>query len=74
MPTLNGENGRRLTLDLPVDTSSIGSHWTYDATLETATLTATTTVHDYGDGLIAFFRDLAESWRGWNGSKDFRSL
>ena len=74
VPTITGQHGRRLTIDLPVDTSPIGSEWTYRVTLETPALSATTTVHDCGDGLITFFEALAESWRGWDGPKEFRSL
>ncbi|MFN2556429.1 MAG: DUF6228 family protein [Nitriliruptorales bacterium] len=48
---------------------------TYDATLTVAGMHATTAVYTYGDdGLPDFFRALAESWRGWEGKREWNSL
>lgn len=48
---------------------------TYDATLTVAGMHATTAVYTYGDdGLPAFCRGLADSWRGWEGTRQWNSL
>ena len=74
MPTLTGQNGRRLLLDLPVATSLEQPSWAFMASLEMESGTVTNGVHEFGDGLVLFFRDLASSWRGWDGEKEYASL
>lgn len=70
---LDGENGRTLTLRrvLARDAEEI---WQYDATLVWPEGTVSTKVHDHGVGLSRFMREVAEHWRGFDGTKEFASL
>jgi len=55
-----------------------GEIWSVTAAIETAGLNAETRVATHYathfDELIAFIADLADSWRGWRGSKTYSSL
>ncbi|MGH3848443.1 MAG: DUF6228 family protein [Pseudonocardiaceae bacterium] len=70
---LDGINGRRLVLNRtePGDEDGV---WSYEATLLLPAGSTATPVWDLGDTLARFLRDLAESWRGFDSQRSFRSL
>lgn len=67
------ENGRTLRLSNVVRESD-GSVATFDATLSVPGGSVTTTVFEFGTWLPRFFRELADSWRGFEDAKSFASL
>ena len=67
MPTVAGQNGRRLTLAGNPESE-------FTATLELECGSVTRAVHEHGNGIEAFFADLVGSWKGWSGQKTYRSL
>ena len=70
---LDAESGRSLTLRRTQNRDSEG-HWSYHATLTLPEGQVTTEVNDYGDLLGPFTRDLANAWRGFDGTKEYESL
>ncbi len=68
-----GANGRRLSLRL-VRTKDFDHVWAFEARLILEAGQAFSTIYDMGDGLADFFADLSRSWRGWDGTKEYRSL
>jgi hypothetical protein len=70
---LNAGNGRRLILER-VSRRDVDPVWSFRATLAAHEGTATTTVYEHGRRLAAFFRKLADGWRGFDGVKSFASL
>jgi Family of unknown function (DUF6228) len=71
--TLEGVNGRSLSLrlDSAPDADAV---WRYVARLSLPEGTVTSEVWDIGPGLAAFFRDVASSWQGFDGVKEYGSL
>lgn len=70
---LDSERGRYLTLRRKT--------WPDDESFESMVVTlgfpegqVTTTVWDYRSALAPFFADLAESWRGFTGVKEYASI
>lgn len=70
---LEGQDGRRLTLRRSSSRDS-EAVWSYGATLTIPEGSFSTDVYDDGDWLGPFVRDLAESWRGFEGVKEYTSL
>lgn len=70
---LDSIDGRsiRLSERHPADSDDI---WAYDVTVTTPTATATTRVWDSGTQLAKFFGDLADRWKGFDGTKEFDAL
>jgi hypothetical protein len=62
---------------VPADRDGAGYPVSVEATLLTAGLEARSTVYQHYasgfDDLIAFFAGLARDWRGWDGTRAFRS-
>jgi hypothetical protein len=67
---LDGEQGRSLTFRR-VSKRDFDSFWTYRVTLSLPEGSMATDVHDRGTRLATFFRELADAWRGFSGTKDF---
>jgi uncharacterized protein DUF6228 len=71
-PVAIGRDGAKLLLG-PCEGTPATFH--YAAALVGVSLSGRVEVHDLdAKDLVAFFRDLAEHWRGWDGTKAFRSL
>jgi Family of unknown function (DUF6228) len=75
--TLGTPDGGRLIFTNPVRGDD-GEIWSVVAVVDTAGLhverKVATHYANHFDDLIAFFEDLAESWRGWKGAKTYTSL
>ena len=54
----------------PMDADRI---WAYDAEFHHGGGIASLRLWDYGDGLAAFFADLAAAWRGFDGDREWTS-
>lgn len=50
------------------------SIWSYRATLAVPGGAVTTVVYEHGGWLAAYFRELADAWSGFKGTKSFASL
>jgi Family of unknown function (DUF6228) len=70
---LDGQNGRELTLRR-VARRDGDAMWSYEAALTLPSAHATAEVVDHGNWLGPFFQDLAESWQGFDGTKEYGSL
>jgi uncharacterized protein DUF6228 len=70
---LDAEGGRSLTLQRTraQDNESV---WSYVAKLTIPEGELATEVYDHGDWLRPFFQDLADAWRGFEGTKEYGSL
>lgn len=71
--TLDGENGREVVLQRLSERDD-ESIWEYRATLRLPDATATKRLYEHGTALRAFFHELAEAWRGFEGVKTYASL
>lgn len=71
--TLDGENGREVVLQRLSERDD-ESIWEFQATLHLPHATATKRVYEHGTELRAFFHELAEAWRGFEGVKTYASL
>jgi hypothetical protein len=69
---LDAVNGRSLTLEILHRPEQ--DIWRCRATLALPQGSVSADVWDMGTGLARFFRDLANSWNGFEGSKDYRTL
>ena len=67
----DGENGRRLRLH---SLQARGKDIDYVATLELPEGRASVTVYEYGTGLPAFVRSVADAWQGFTDVKEYVSL
>ena len=70
---LNAGNGRRLFLER-VSGRDVDPVWSFRATLLVQEATVTTIVYEHGRRLVAYFRELADGWRGFDGVTSFVSL
>ena len=71
---LTAGNGRTLALQHLSDPDD-DLIWSYQATLAVPGAGAITTiVHDHSRLLATYFRDLADAWSGFDGTKSFASL
>jgi hypothetical protein len=69
---LDAVNGRSLTLEILHGPEY--DIWRCRATLALPEGNVSADVWDMGTGLARFFRDLANSWRGFDGSKEYGTL
>ena len=68
---LDGANGRQLILE---DRSGTDEDLRYAATLALPEGRSTIGVWEYKSGLAAFVRELADSWRGFDGVKEYATI
>lgn len=68
---VDGQNGRRLVLS---ERSGSAEDTSYLVTLTTEAGEASLVVYDYRPHLAAFVREVAESWTGFDGTKEYESL
>jgi hypothetical protein len=68
---LDGINGRRLTVS-SASTADADDIWSYHAALILPEGGMEAMVWDLGDGLARFLRELADSWGGFEGVKEFQ--
>lgn len=70
---LTAGNGRTLSLERVSHRDDV-SVWSYQATLAVSGGAMTTVVYEHGGWLATYFRELADAWSGFEGTKSFASL
>ena len=70
---LDGNDGRSLALRR-ISRRDSDAIWSYEAALTIPQATASAKVYDIGDGPASFFRDLADSWKGFEGVEEYSTL
>jgi hypothetical protein len=71
---IDGTDGRRLTIANPWHHDDPTEPWNFQATLDAGAATGSVGVWEHGAGLGVYFRQLADGWEGWRGTREYESL